>query len=98
MQLEIQDTFITTLFETKFYKDKHRFIEAIKESFKLKSKLEAQEYNLLKSYERGELSLGQVANILNLSKSETIDLLKKYNIPYVHIDKEHLVHEFMAFE
>jgi len=63
MQLEIQDTFITTLFETKFYKDKHRFIEAIKESFKLKSKLEAQEYNLLKSYERDVLMeklLGEV--------------------------------------
>jgi len=36
--------------------------------------LETQEYNLLKAYDRGELSLGQVANILNISKSDTMEL------------------------
>ena len=37
----------------------------IKELFQTKSKLEIQEYNLLKAYDRGELSIGQVAIILN---------------------------------
>ncbi len=96
--IQIQDSFITNLLETKFYNDKSKFIEAIKELFQTKSKLETQEYNLLKAYDRGELSLGQVANILNISKSETMELLKKYDIPFVRIDSEYIEQEFGAFK
>lgn len=96
--IQIQDSFITTLLETKFYNDKAKFIEAIKELFQTKSKLEAQEYNLLKAYDRGELSLGQVANILNLSKNDTMELLKKYDIPFIRVDSEYLEQEFGAFK
>jgi len=63
-----------------------------------KNKLvETQEYNLLKAYDRRELSLGQVANILNLSKSDTMELLKKYNIPFIRVDSEYMEQEFGAF-
>ena len=96
--IQIEDSFIQTLFETKFYNDKNRFIEAIKELFQNKSKLERQEYNLLKAYDRGELSLGQIADILSISKSEAIDLLKKYNIPYVRVDSDYLEQEFGVFK
>ncbi len=96
--IQIQDSFITTLLETKFYNDKSKFIEAIKELFQTKSKLEIQEYNLLKAYDRGELSLGQVANILNLSKADTMELLKKYDIPFVRVDSEYIEQEFGAFK
>jgi len=80
MTIQIQDPFITTLFKTNFYNDTSKFVEAIKELFQTKAKLETQEYNLLKAYDRGELSLGQVATILNLSKEETMELLQKYDI------------------
>ena len=96
--IQIQDSFMVTLLETKFYNDKSKFIEAIKELFQTKSKLEAQEYNLLKAYDRGELSLGQVANILNLSKAETMELLKRYDIPFIRVDSEYLEQEFGAFK
>ena len=96
--IQIQDSFITTLLETKFYNDKNKFIEAIKELFQSNSKLETQEYNLLKAYDRGELSLGQVANILNLSKVDTMELLNKYDIPFVRVDSEYLEQEFGAFK
>ena len=96
--IQIQDSFITTLLETKFYNDKNKFIEAIKELFQSNSKLETQEYNLLKAYDRGELSLGQVANILNISKSETMELLKKYDIPFVRVDSEYIEQEFGVFK
>ena len=96
--IQIQDSFMVTLLETKFYNDKNKFIEAIKELFQTKSKLEAQEYNLLKAYDRGELSLGQVANILNLSKSDTMELLKKYDIPFIRVDSEYIEQEFGAFK
>ncbi len=96
--IQIQDSFITTLLETKFYNDKNKFIEAIKELFQSTSRLETQEYNLLKAYDRGELSLGQVANILNLSKTDTMALLKKYDIPFVRVDSEYLEQEFGAFK
>ncbi len=96
--IQIQDSFITTLLETKFYNDKNKFIEAIKELFQSNSKLETQEYNLLKAYDRGELSLGQVANILNLSKTDTMELLNKYDIPFVRVDSEYIEQEFGAFK
>jgi len=59
--------------------------------------VDTQEYNLLKAYDRGELSLGQVANILNLSKSDTMELLKKYNIPFIRVDSEYMEQEFGVF-
>jgi len=59
--------------------------------------VETQKYNLLKAYDRRELSLGQVANILNLSKSDTMELLKKYNIPFIRVDSEYMEQEFGAF-
>jgi len=59
--------------------------------------VETQKYNLLKAYDRGELSLGQVANILNLSKIETMELLKKYDIPFIRVDSEYMEQEFGAF-
>jgi len=34
--------------------------------FQAKNKLEIQEYNLLKSYDREELSIGQIGTILDL--------------------------------
>jgi predicted HTH domain antitoxin len=52
---------------------------------------------ILEAYDRGELSLGQVANILNLSKSDTMELLKKYDIPFIRIDSEYMEQEFGAF-
>ena len=96
--IQIQDSFISTLLETKFYNDKSKLVEAIKELFQIKSKLETQEYNLLKAYDRGELSIGQVATILNLTKVEVIELLEKYDIPFIRVDSEYLEHEFSAFE
>jgi len=95
--IQIQDSFIATLLETKFYNDKNKLVEAIKELFQTKSKLEAQEYNLLKAYDRGELSLGQVANILNISKTEIMELLKEYDIPFICVDSEYMEQEFSAF-
>ncbi len=97
MQLQIQDAFITTLFETQFHNDKDKFVEAIKEFFTQKSKTETYEYNLLKAYSSGELSIGQIANILNISKLEVMNLLQKYDIPFVEVDQEYLEQEFNAF-
>jgi len=54
--------------------------------------------DLLQAYDRGEFSLGQIAIILNSSKEETIELLKKHDIPFVRVDSEYLEQEFEAFE
>ena len=61
-----QDPSILDILETRFYNDKEKFVEAIKEMFQIKNRLETQEYNLLKSYDRGELSIGQIGTILNM--------------------------------
>jgi hypothetical protein len=71
-----QDPSILNILEIRFHNDKEKFVEAIKDMFQIKTKLETQEYNLLKSYDRGELSIGQIGIILNLSKYEVMELLE----------------------
>ena len=93
-----QDPSILDILETRFYNDTEKFIEAIKEMFQIKNRLERQEYNLLKAYDRGELSIGQIGTILNLSKYEVMELLEKYDIPFIRIDEEYIEHEFNAFK
>ncbi len=95
--LQIENPYIATLLETTFHNDKSRLIKAITDLFKTKSKIETQEYNLLKAYDNGELSIGQVTKYLDISKSETMELLEKYDIPFIRADKEYLDSEFNAF-
>ena len=59
---------------------------------------EHKEMKLLLLYDNGKLSIGQVAEELAISKSEVMDLLKKYGIPFVRVDEEYLKQEFEAFE
>ena len=93
-----QDPSILNILETKFYNDTEKFVDAIKEMFQIKSKLERQEYNLLKAYDRGELSIGQIGTILNLSKYEVMELLEKYDIPFVRVDEAYIEQELHAFD
>lgn len=93
-----EDPSILNILETRFYNDKEKFVEAVKEMFQTKTKLETQEYNLLKAYDRGELSIGQIGTILNLSKYDVMELLEKYDIPFIRVDKEYIEHEFNAFK
>jgi predicted HTH domain antitoxin len=89
--------FIKTILETKFHNDEVKFFEAVKEFFQKDSKVEIYEYNLLKAYDRGELSIGQIATILNLDKFEVMELLEKYNIPFINVDETYLEQELNAF-
>lgn len=58
---------------------------------------EHKELKLLLKYDNEELTIGQVAEELDISKSKVMDLLKKYKIPYVRVDEEYLKQEFEAF-
>ena len=95
--LQTQDSYIMTIFETKFHNDSSKFFNAVKDLFKTESKAEQQEYNLLQAYQEGDLSIGQVAKILSLTKLEVMELLEKYNIPFITVDEEYLNQEFNAF-
>lgn len=95
--LQTNDKYIETILKTKFYNDEHKFIEAVKKLFQKDDEFKTREYNLLKAYQEGELSIGQIAKYLNISKSETMELLKRYEIPFIELDEEYLKHEFDAF-
>ncbi|HIP61211.1 MAG TPA: hypothetical protein EYG98_01500 [Sulfurovum sp.] len=97
LSLQTQDSYIMNIFETKFHNDKSKFFDAVKYLFKTENKAEQQEYNLLKAYQDGDLSIGQVAKIFNITKFEVMGLLEKYNIPFVTVDEEYLNQEFNAF-
>lgn len=97
MTLQINDSYINTLFETKFHKNQMELVSEIKKLFQNQSRAEQYEYSILKAYEKGDLSIGQVSEILGVSKNETMDLLKKYNVAFINVDTEYLEQEFNAF-
>ena len=96
-KLQTHDSYIMTIFETKFHNDTSKFFDAVKSLFQSQGKAEQQEYNLLKAYEEGDLSVGQVAKILNVTKFEVMELLEKYDIPFITANEEYLEQEFNAF-
>jgi len=59
---------------------------------------EHKEMKLLIQYDNAELTTGQVAEKLGISKSEVLELLKKHKIPYVRVDEEYLEEEFKTIE
>ncbi len=91
--LQLNDTFLEEKFKIDFHHNTQRFIHTIKESLETK---ERTERNLLKAYSRGELSSGQVAEILNVTKYDVLELLEKYDIPYIEVDEEYLQEEIEA--
>lgn len=93
--LQIQDPFIESILKTKFDNDTTKFFNAVKSFFKKENN---QEYRLLKSYQDGILSIGQIAKILDMSKSEVMDLLEKHDIGFITVDEEYLEQEFNAFK
>lgn len=95
--LPTHDTYIMTILETKFHNDSTKFFNAVKELFKTENKAQQQEYNLLKAYQEGDLSIGQVAKILNVTKFEVMELLETYKIPFITVDEDYLDQEFNAF-
>lgn len=96
--LPTHDSYIMTIFETKFHHDSVKFFSAVKDLFQTENKVEQQEYNLLKAYQEGDLSIGQVAKILSVDKFEVMELLEKYNIPFITVDEAYLAQEFNAFD
>ena len=94
--LQTHDSYIMTIFETQFHNDTSKFFDTVKNLFTAENKAQLQEYNLLKAYQEGDLSIGQVAKILNATKFEVIELLEKYNIPFITVDEEYLAQEFDA--
>lgn len=95
--LQTQDAYIMTIFETQFHNDSSKFFDAVKNLFKTENKAQQQEYNLLKAYQEGDLSIGQIAKILDVNKFEVMALMEKYNIPFITVDEEYLNQEFNAF-
>ncbi len=95
--LQTHDSYIMTIFETQFHNDTSKFFDAVKKLFRAENKAQMQEYNLLNAYQEGDLSIGQVAKILNSTKFEVMELLEKYDIPFITVDEEYLDQEFNAF-
>lgn len=91
--LQLNDTFLEEKFKIDFHNNMQQFIHTIKESLETK---ERTERNLLKAYSKGELSSGQVAEILNITKYDLLDLLEKYDLPYVEVDEKYLLEEIEA--
>ncbi len=93
LTLQLNDSFIEQKFEMDFHNNTKYFIQTIKSFLQKKDNIE---FNLLKAYSRGELSSGQVARILDISKYDVLELMERYDIAYINVDDEYLKEEIEA--
>jgi predicted HTH domain antitoxin len=59
----------------------------IPDTLKMDSK-DAQRFLAAKLYESGKLSLGQAAELANLSKTEFADILSEYDVSFINYSLE----------
>jgi len=54
---------------------------------------ETQNFLASKLYESGKLTLGQAADMLNMSKKEFIEILPNYNVSLINYSEEDLLND-----
>ena len=86
-QMSIEDAKIERFIRDNF-KSNEEILKAIREYFKIKAKRREDKIlqQQLKEFQEGKISFGKIAENMNLSKDEVIEILDEYNIPLVNYD------------
>ena len=83
MTIQINDPWFESLFRTEFDANSTKFLETIKSLLIEKNQREKQVVALLNQYKNAEISIGKIAENLNISREEVLELLSKHNIDFV---------------
>jgi DNA-directed RNA polymerase specialized sigma subunit len=84
--LPITDPWIEALYKVEFNANPSAFLEKIKKLFAEEKKREKKIISLLKQYESAKISVGKIAQELNIDKEEVLRLMKEHNIYLVDYD------------
>ena len=83
MTIQINDPWFESLFRTEFGANSTKFLETIKSLLIEKNQREKRIVALLNQYKNAEISIGKIAENLNISREEVLELLSKHNIDFV---------------
>ena len=84
--LPMSDTWIEALYKVEFNANPTEFLEKIKKLFTEDKKREKRVVELLKQYENSEISVGKIAENLNIDRDDVLKLMEKHNIYLVDYD------------
>jgi len=84
--LPMTDPWIEALYKIEFNANSTEFLEKIKKLFTEDKKREKKIVQLLKQYENSEISVGKIAENLNIDREDVLELMKKHNIYLVDYD------------
>ena len=80
------DPWIEALYKIEFNANPTAFLEKIKKLFTEDKKREKRVVELLKQYEDAEISVGKIAEKLNIDREDVLRLMEKHNIYLVDYD------------
>ena len=83
MTIQINDPWFESLFRTEFGANSTKFLETIKSLLIEKNQRDKRVVALLNQYKNAEISIGKIAENLNISREEVLELLSKHNIDFV---------------
>jgi len=84
--LPMSDPWIEALYKVEFNANPTKFLKKIKKLFTEDKKREKRIVELLKQYENSEISVGKIAENLNIDRDDVLKLMEKYNIYLVDYD------------
>ena len=80
------DPWIEALYKIEFNANPTAFLEKIKKLFTEDKKREKRVIELLKQYENSEISVGKIAEKLNIDREDVLRLMENHNIYLVDYD------------
>lgn len=84
--IPMTDPWMENLYNVEFNANPNKFFEKVKQLLAEDRKREKKILNLLKQYENAEISVGKIAEKLNISREEVWGLMEKHNIDLVDYD------------
>ena len=84
--LPMTDPWIEALYKVEFNANPTEFLEKIKKLFTEDKKREKRTVELLKQFENSEISVGKIAENLNINRDDVLDLMKKHDVYLVDYD------------
>ena len=88
MTIQINDPWFESLYRTEFGANPTKFLETIKSLLIEKNQREKRVVALLNQYKNAEISIGKIAENLNIDREEVLELLSKHNIDFVDYSRE----------
>ena len=84
--IPMTDPWVDNIYRVEFNADPTKFFEKIKRLLTEDKRREKRVIQLLQQYENAEISVGRIAEKLDLSREEVFGLFEEYNIDLVDYD------------